>query len=720
MIPAASATLAALAPLLRDEPALLGTFGKSAASLAVPEPARAVTIAALAALSKRRPVVVAVPTSAEAERLVGDLECYLGPDPVELFPAWETLPFERVSPSVETMGRRLRTLWRLQDVQRAPAVIVAPARALVQRLGPHVEDLQPITITPGATIDPQELVEALVAAGYRREYQVEHRGEVAVRGSIVDVFGSTADAPVRVDLWGDEVDRLTTFSVNDQRSDGDVASVELFACRELLATAEVRERAEALIDAEPWGRPQWERLADGELFDGMESWLPWLAPTERVLLDVVPAGRSRGRRRTPSPARSGERHHRRGGRPGADAVEHLGRLGGRRLAAPAPRSRSAVGAHHLAGLDDGHGGGRPRGRHRQSRPRGTRPRVTATASSPSFDNSPRTATASWSAASPRPRPSASTSSWATTACRIGCRHDGGVALTEPGGSITVAPIHRGFILPSVKLAVLAEADVTGRRRTHRRPRPRKRQAQAFFDDLTVGSYVVHHHHGVARFGGMVKRTIGGTDRDYLLLEYRGDDRLYVPSDQIDAVRPYSGGDSPSLSKMGGSDFARSKARVRAEVEEVAQELVVLYQKRLHAPGHAFGADTPWQRELEDSFVFEETPDQLQAIIDTKADMESERPMDRLIIGDVGFGKTEVALRAAFKAVQDGRQVAVLVPTTLLAQQHFADLLRTVRPLSGARRGVVAVLDRGAGPQGGEGTVRRRGRCGDRHAPALER
>ena len=226
------------------------------------------------------------------------------------------------------------------------------------------------------------------------------------------------------------------------------------------------------------------------------------------------------------------------------------------------------------------------------------------------------------------------------------------------------------MLPAVKLAVLAESDVTGRRRAHRRARPRRREAQGFFDDLKPGDYVVHYQHGVARYGGMVKRAIGGVERDYLLLEYRGDDRLYVPSDQIDAVRHYTGGESPSLSRMGGGDWQKAKARVRSAVAEIAQELVVLYQTRVHTPGHAFGPDTPWQHELEEAFPYELTPDQRTAIAEVKADMEAPVPMDRLVCGDVGFGKTEVALRAVFKAVQDGRQAAVLVPTTLLAQQHF--------------------------------------------------
>jgi len=181
---------------------------------------------------------------------------------------------------------------------------------------------------------------------------------------------------------------------------------------------------------------------------------------------------------------------------------------------------------------------------------------------------------------------------------------------------------------------------------------------------------VHYQHGVARYAGMVKRAIGGVERDYLLLEYRGDDKLYVPSDQIDAVRHYSGGDSPTLSRLSSGDWQKAKARVRSEVELVAQELVVLYQKRVNATGHAFAPDTPWQREMEETFPYEPTPDQAKAITDVKGDMETDHPMDRLVCGDVGFGKTEVAVRAAFKAVQDGKQVAVLVPTTLLAQQHF--------------------------------------------------
>jgi transcription-repair coupling factor (superfamily II helicase) len=245
------------------------------------------------------------------------------------------------------------------------------------------------------------------------------------------------------------------------------------------------------------------------------------------------------------------------------------------------------------------------------------------------------------------------------------------SLGQPGGRIVVAPLVSGFVLTGLKLAVLTEADLTGRRRSHRVARPRARDSGRFFEDLKPGDYIVHYHHGVGRYGGMVTRAIGGVERDYLLLEYKGGDKLYVPSDQIDAVRHYVGGESPVLHRLGGSDFAKAKSRVRQEVRRIAQELVVLYQKRLHTEGHAFPADTPWQQELEDAFPYVETPDQLKAIAEVKQDMETPRPMDRLVCGDVGFGKTEVAIRAAFKAIQDGKQVAVLVPTTLLAQQHHA-------------------------------------------------
>ena len=268
--------LDALLPLLDDEPALLSVLGRRSATVAIGEPARAIGLASLVRRAGRRPFLVAVPTTAEAERLVHDLRAFLGVDEVEYLPAWETLPFERVSPAVETMGRRSRVLWRLREDARRPSVVVAPVRALVQRLGPHAGEVEPIVVGVGDETDVAALVDRLVLFGYRREVQVEHRGEFAVRGSIIDVYPSIADAPVRLDLWGDEVDRLSEFSIADQRSTVSISEVSIFPCRELLPTDDVRARAAALVAIEPWGREQWERLAEGQTFDGMESWLPWL------------------------------------------------------------------------------------------------------------------------------------------------------------------------------------------------------------------------------------------------------------------------------------------------------------------------------------------------------------------------------------------------------------------------------------------------------------
>jgi transcription-repair coupling factor (superfamily II helicase) len=654
--------LAELPALLAEEPAVRAVIDR-APVVAVPEPARALYLAALTRVTTRRPILVTVPTAAEAERVAHDLARYLGRDgAVELFPAWETLPFERVSPSLDTMGRRLRVIWKLRaGGEHVPDVVVAPVRALVQRLGPHVEDFEPIRIHPGVQLDRDALVNRLVAFGYRREYQVEARGEVAVRGSIVDVYPATDDHPVRIDLWGDEVDRLSRFSVADQRSTDEVGEAWVFPARELLPTDEVRDRAVGLVGREPWGREQWERLADGQVFDGMESWLPWLSDREHLLPDLladdalvllVEPKRTRDRAQELLDEEAAL---------GSTLSATWGATSGRefpRLSLPFDRLL----AHTKAG-------------------------ATALLAAPESPDTPLLAGTGFD-------PVVGDTEGLTRRLRdlrdggarvvlaadgegtAGRLHDvlagegvttiRGVAPGEIG--IVVAPLERGVVVPAAGLAVIAEADLTGRRRVHRAPRGARRGAD-FYDALEPGDFVVHYQHGVGRYKEMTTRAIGGVERDYLLLEYRAGDKLYVPTDQVGAVRRYTGGETPTLNRMGGSDWEKTRARVRSAVREIAQELVVLYRRRLATTGHAFGPDTPWQREIEEAFPYEETPDQAQAIEDVKADMERPVPMDRLVCGDVGYGKTEVAIRAAFKAVQDGKQVAVLVPTTLLANQH---------------------------------------------------
>ena len=666
--------LADLPPLLRDEPGLTRALGEPDARLAVVEVARPISIAALATLSHRRPLVVACPTGTMAAQLGDDLTQFLPAGELAVFPAWETLPFERVSPSVETMGQRLEVLWRLRDPERCPAVIVTGVRALLQRLGPDAAAIEPITVRPADVVDPDELVHRLAQFGYRREELVEHRGEFARRGAIIDVFPSTGDSPIRIDLWGDEVDRLTRFGVNDQRSIDDLAEVRVFPARELIPSDEVRARASKLVGAEPWGREQWERLSEGALFDGMESWLPWLTESEQLLSDVLPAN---AKVVLVEPRRMRDR--------AIDLLAEEDDLA-KALASTWERDPDKAFPRLHAEPD------------RILAGRGTA--AWSIDSTPESPDTPLVQASGWGpvtgdgsalvrrltqllgdgyrvvvAADGDGSAERLASLLRDHGLDLPVHRDGDGDLTKPGGHIVAAPLHMGATLPAAKLAIVAESDLTGRRRAHRRPRARKRDTSGFFEDLKPGNYVVHVQHGVGRYEGMVKRTIGGVERDYLLVAYKGDDRLYVPSDQIDVLRQYVGGETPTLHRLGGSDFAKAKSRVRSAVREIAQELVVLYQKRVNAEGYAFGQDTPWQSEMEDAFPYVETPDQRVAITDVKSDMERAYPMDRLVCGDVGFGKTEVAIRAAFKAIQDGKQVAVLAPTTLLATQHgntFAD------------------------------------------------
>ena len=668
-VAAAGPGLAGLGQLLADEPAMVDVLGRRDASLAVAESGQAAVLAAIAELSSRNPVVVSTPTSADAERLAGDLSAMLDGG-AALFPAWETLPFERVSPGVETMGRRCQAIWQLHDPSRCPPVLVAPVRALLQRLVFDSDDAEPVAVASGDRVDLDRLVADLAARGYRRDVQVEHRGVFAVRGSIVDVFPSTADSPVRIDLWGDEVDRLTEFSVADQRATDSLDEAVIFPAREVRPVPAVRAAAQRLVASRPWGREQWERLAEGQFFDGMESWLPWLIDTDEIITDRL----------------------------GSDALVVLLEPGRLRERAADIAAEEADLAGALAQTWGAAGEEFPRLHVDFDRLLAAcaSPVWTMTAV-PAGPSTPVVAVAGWASAIGDPSaPVAQASRLLAEGYRVRVAADGagsaarsaallrehGVDLpvrtdsgagfggaSDTGGSVVVAPIQRGFVLPDSRLAVLGEADLTGRRRAHRRVRPRQSSA-AELDDLAAGDYVVHRHHGVGRYCGMVNRTIAGVSRDYLLVEYRGGDKLYVPTDQVDAIRRYSGGESPTLSKMGGADWQRTKSGVRSAVSEIAKELVVLYQRRITTPGRAFSPDTPWQAEMESAFGYQLTPDQHKAITDVKADMEQPLPMDRLICGDVGFGKTEVAIRAVFKAVQDGTQAAVLVPTTLLAQQHY--------------------------------------------------
>ncbi len=666
-----------LALLASRDPALDATSTIDA-TLACSEIARPLVIAGLAERWSNSTLVVATPTGTAAQMIHDDLVHYVGADNALLFPAWETLPFERVSPSVESMGKRLEVLWRLRASDK-PRIVVGSVRALLQKLAPGATTREPIIVRRGTDVNADHLMERLIADGYRREDLVEHRGECAQRGSIIDVFPSTTDAPIRIDLWGDEVDRLTTFNVNDQRSADDLDEIVIFPAREVELTNDVRERARSLMSSEPWGVEQWDRLAEGQQFEGMESWLPWLVERDELLTDIL----------------------------GSDT----------RLVLVEPRRMHARAVDLLAEEADlarALASTWAREENREFPRLHVEPErlLDTTSSSRSLSlvlpaEAPTAAQVSATGWGPATADAEATAArvrglvgdgWTVALCAesagsarrfVEVFNENGVAvvdlarvpnadMTKPGVYVVESALHAGCSLPGARVSVISESDLTGRRRTHRVARAPKRDSSSVFQDLKPGDFVVHHIHGVGKYEGMVTRAIGGSERDYLLLSYKDGDKLYVPTDHIDAVRQYIGGETPTLHRLGGSDFARAKQRVRSAVREIAQELVVLYQKRVNAPGHAFAPDTPWQDEMEAAFPFVETPDQRTAIELVKSDMERTVPMDRLVCGDVGFGKTEVAVRAAFKCIQDGKQVAVLVPTTLLAAQHgntFAERFR---------------------------------------------
>jgi transcription-repair coupling factor (superfamily II helicase) len=635
-----------LAPLLdrwRRRPPVPGR-------LVVPPGLRAFFVAALAA---ERPVLAVLPGEREAEELADDAALFV--EALHL-PAWETLPFEHVSPSVQAMGSRAVARHRL--VQGGPGLVVASVRAVTQRVSPS--PATPVVVRPGDEVGLERLSVDLVAAGYHRTDRVEARGEMAVRGGIVDVYPAQGHRPVRVDFWGDRAEEVRAFAVGDQRSTDPVEALVAFPAREVRPDPGVRAAAAGLARSEPWAASTWDRIADGISFSGMESWLPWLAP-ERTVADEAAAGTLVV---LFDPARSADRSReliREEGElaaalaptwgPGApEAGDHpalylpLALPGSQLLEAPPAAAGPGEEALSVSGLDAVPGDAESvAAAIRRLLGRGVQVVV-------AMDGAPA----------------------ADRVARVLAENGVGLPRREVAEGresfVLSTGVHHGFV--TAEVAVLGEQEIAGRRRAHRRVGPPHRGAGAAgYADLSPGDYVVHHRHGIGRFEGLVTQTVAGIERDYLLVAYAGQDRLYVPTDQLAAVRTYTGGEAPRLSRMGGADWERTQGRVRRAVAAVAEEVVALHRARALVEGHAFSADTPWQGELESAFPFEETPDQITAIAEVKEDMEAAEPMDRLVFGDVGFGKTEVALRAAFKAIQDGKQAAVLVPTTLLAQQH---------------------------------------------------
>ena len=641
-------------------------------ALVAPHVAHPIVAALLA--ERARPLLVVTPRSADARAMADALCAVLGEGRVEVFPAWGTLPSERLSPQPATVGRRLAVVDRLAhpEAHDEPLLaVVAPVRAALQPMDPRVAQRRPLELALGpAVLD--RVVEQLVALGYERLPHVESRGQFAVRGGILDVFPAAAELAVRIEWFGDEIDGLRAFGVGDQRSLGPVDRVRIDPARELVADAELVALARAAVADAPAHTEALIALAEGRTVEGAESLALALRGDATLLAGLMPA--SAGLLLV-DPVRCDER-----ARTILAEAEGLAevtwQLGGKRatvsFAQPDELTRTVAqrgGAVWRVGSF-------------------------ASAGDETLDVAPwdslrgdvdALATRVRALLADGRRVVVSVDADGPARRVVDVLREHGVAAdaldalpARPQGArveVVVSRLPAGFDAPSLGVALLATTDVFGprRRRASRRLGTRMRAADAVVS-LSDGDAVVHRTHGVGIFRGMVTRASEGLDgrsvkRDYVVVEYHGGDTLFVPSDQVDALTRYRGGDEPTVMRLGGAQWERARSKARGAAAELAADLVRLYTARLHAPGRAAAPDGELQRELEDAFQHVETVDQLTVVEEIKRDMEAPLPMDRLLAGDVGFGKTEVAVRAAGKAVFDGAQVAVLVPTTILAQQH---------------------------------------------------
>ena len=653
-----------------------------------------------------RPVVFLTADWPSAESARDAASAWLGGGPVHAFPPREFLPYAVVAQSPEIHADRLRTLAALVGTATPPPVLVLPVTALKRQLvAPALFATATLHLGVGGTTDPLALARGLARAGYERQALVEGPGTFSVRGGIVDVFPLTADAPCRVELAGDTIDSIRTFAADTQRSIESLDEVTIPPAREVpapegaaldAALGRIRASLRGMLGRFPADaeeprarlRDQVEddllALREGTAPGRWEPYLP-LAEAPRSVLSYLGGLEGPPGARVTAAARPVCLVLDAGGT--LRTLAELARHEEERLAGfleegrILPEQAQSFGLPLDWRLDMGQGAVLYADALGRSLP-GIQPQerlVIPGRQAPPFAGQ-------WTLVLEELR------RWRKAGYRVACWAgggaraerlaaeiaDGGVPSAVGGGlaagCVTVLPcaLPAGFEVPALGLAVLGEGELHGRRPRPARLRRGGGAKLQTYEDLQVGDYVVHGAHGIGEYLGTAALTVGGKVRDYLVLRYEGTDRLYVPTEQVGLVQKYIGGEGrqPRVSRLGGGEWARAKERVKESVRRMAEELLALYAARQALQGHAFPPDTPWQRDFEDAFPYDETPDQLQAIAEIKADMERAVPMDRLLCGDVGYGKTEVAMRAAFKAVADGRQVAVLVPTTILAEQHL--------------------------------------------------
>ncbi|TMQ73378.1 MAG: transcription-repair coupling factor [Candidatus Eisenbacteria bacterium] len=630
--------------------------------------ARALLTAWLQRVSDRA-ILCVVPQGEPFEAWRDDLEFFAGRGVLLPFPEPDNLPYDPSSPHPGITAQRLETLSRLASGEGPRTVVLATARGLIQRV-PAPERLLAarIAVRAGKTHAPESLVVRLVALGYERLPEVEAMGQFARRGGILDIYPVGLDDPVRLEFDGDVVESIRRFDAGTQRSIEHLTELTVLPRFEVVLdsarASEVMERLEAAGD--PGG---------GLFHEGMERFASHYDPARATLLDYLPAGtlvvaddpgalraRASDLIELVAEEHATQREH----YPGLSPPEALFAIDA------CERALARPGLHWMATVFE------------------------------KDDRSPDTIDVDCRPAEPVHRSIERLKGHlldleargirALVLCDNQGQRDRLAELLGPGvGRLGVGLVSAGFTLPRAGIAVLTDHEIFSRyRRRRRRLKKTGGLSLAELSALRVGDFVVHEDHGVGTYRGLQRLTLNGQETDCVEIAYAEQDRLYVPVHQLALVSRYSAeeGARPAVHRLGSVAWQKTKARAKQAIRDMAEGLVKAYAQRLALPGYAFKPDTVWQRELEASFPYEETPDQMAAIEAVKQDLEQPRPMDRLICGDVGYGKTEVAIRAAFKAVQDGKQVAVLVPTTILAQQHWltfkerlADFPVTVEVLS---------------------------------------
>jgi len=644
----------------------------------------------LLCVNQNSPILIVTTSTRAANELTEELISYEGSNCVVNFPAWETLPHERLSPKSDTVTARFKALNNIKNSETK--FVVCSIRALLQPIIANDLKNSQIKIKHSQSIKMLDLIEQLSKFGYTRSDLVEKRGDFAVRGGILDLFAPDQEHPIRIDFFGDEIDELSFFAISDQRSIEKIQSeILIYPCRELLIDADVKKRAKDLGNLFPQIQDLTSKLSEGITFEGMESLAAGVVSEFNSILDYLPAGyqiwlidEPRIRSRAADLIKTNQEFL-------EAAWSNLAWSERDSNQAPLDLSKE-LGQGGFYTLEE--------------------IKELAKNSNISFRN------LNLYSANPEETPlsfidelESYANKYEMVIAEIEQWHKDGfqVIFTASGNGVLKrfsellnganlpnrfisdenlpsqdvinllqSNLKHGFVSQEFKFVIITDKDVTGQRSSDkdlaRMPSRRKKSIDPL--QLKVGDFVVHEQHGVGRYLELINRSIAGVSREYLVIEYasskRGQpaDKLFVPTDTLEQVTKYVGGEAPSLHRIGGSDWQSSKRKARKAIKQIAAELIRLYAARMSAPGFAFSPDSPWQKELEDSFAFVETIDQQATIDEVKRDMEKPNPMDRIVCGDVGYGKTEIAVRAAFKAVQDGKQVAILVPTTLLVQQHF--------------------------------------------------